>query len=56
MDLAKEAIKAKYMNDETKYMPIWDIIDERWDRQLHSPLHVVEYFFQSNIFLLQHQI
>ena len=31
MDLAKEAIKAKYQNDE------------RWDRQLHSPLHVVGY-------------
>ena len=32
MDLAKEAIKTKYMNDEAKYMPLWDIIDERWDR------------------------
>ena len=42
MDLAKEA---KYMNDETKYMPLWDIIDERWDRQLHSPLHAAGYFF-----------
>ena len=37
MDLTKEAIKAKYMNDETKYMPLRDILDERWDRQVHSP-------------------
>ena len=50
MDLAKEAIKAKYMNDETKYMPLWDIIDERWDRQLHSPLHVDGYFFNPTYF------
>jgi len=50
MDLAKEAIKAKYMNDETKYMPLWDIIDERWDRQLHSPLHAAGYFFNPAYF------
>eukprot|EP00253_Pinus_taeda_P002771 PITA_02771 len=27
MDLAKEAIKRRYGDDETKYMPLWDIID-----------------------------
>ena len=50
MDLAKEAIKAKYQNDETKYMPLWDIIDERWDRQLHSPLHAAGYFLNPAYF------
>ena len=50
MDLAKEAIKEKYQNDETKYMPLWDIIDERWDRQLHSPLHVVGYILNLAYF------
>lgn len=44
VDVAKEAIKAKYMNVETKYMPLWDIIDARWDKQLHSPLHIVGCF------------
>ena len=39
MDLAKEAIKRRYGNEEAKYMPLWDIIDAQWDRKLHSPLH-----------------
>eukprot|EP00253_Pinus_taeda_P035532 PITA_35532 len=50
MDLAKEAIKIRYGDDETKYMPLWDIIATRWDRQLHSPLHAVGYFLNT-IFL-----
>ena len=50
MDLAKEAIKEKNQNDETKYMPLWDIIDERWDRQLHSPLHAARYFLNPAYF------
>ena len=25
-------------------MPLWDIIDERWDKLLHSPLHAAAYF------------
>ena len=50
MDVAKEAIKAKYMNVEAKYMPLWDIIDARWDRQLHSPLHAVGYFLNPTYF------
>ena len=31
-------------------MPLWNIIDERWDRQLHSPLYVVGYFFNPAYF------
>ncbi|KAJ9129249.1 hypothetical protein P3X46_033946 [Hevea brasiliensis] len=27
-----------------KYMPIWDIIDQRWNIQLHSPLHAAAAF------------
>ena len=50
MDLAKEAIKAKYQNDETKYMPLWDIINERWDKQVHSPLHAAGYFLNPTYF------
>jgi hypothetical protein len=50
MDLAKEAIKRRYKDEEAKYMPLWDIIDECWDRQLHSPLHVVGYFLNPTYF------
>ena len=50
MDVAKEAIKEKYMNEEAKYMPLWDIIDERWDRQLQSPLPATGYFLNPTYF------
>eukprot|EP00253_Pinus_taeda_P013226 PITA_13226 len=50
MDLAKEAIKRRYGGDETKYTPLWDIIDARWDRQLHSPLHAAGYFLNPQYF------
>lgn len=26
------------------YKPLWDIIDERWDKQLHRPLHAAAYY------------
>ena len=44
MDLAKEAMKRRCWDEEAHYMPLWDIIDVCWDRQLHSPLHATEYF------------
>ncbi|KAF3780838.1 hypothetical protein EJ110_NYTH38316 [Nymphaea thermarum] len=30
-------------------MPIWKIIDERWSRQLHRPLHVATYYLNPAI-------
>eukprot|EP00253_Pinus_taeda_P003573 PITA_03573 len=45
MDLAKEAIKRRYGDEEAKYMPLWDIIDAHSDRKLNSPLHAARYFF-----------
>ena len=44
MDQAKEVIKARYSDKMQKYFPIWKIIDERWNRQLHRPLHAVGYY------------
>jgi hypothetical protein len=37
MDQAKEQIKAAYKDRVSKYGPIWDIIDRRWNNQLHRP-------------------
>jgi hypothetical protein len=31
----------------TKYGPIWEIIDLRWNNQLHRPIHAVGYFLNS---------
>ncbi|XP_077245531.1 uncharacterized protein LOC143885307 [Tasmannia lanceolata] len=44
MDRAKEAIAKNLGNIKKKYEQIWNIIDERWDRQLHRPLHAAGYF------------
>ncbi|XLR00269.1 hypothetical protein S83_066467, partial [Arachis hypogaea] len=31
------------------YIPIWDIIDARWDNQLHRPLHAAGYYLNPQI-------
>eukprot|EP00253_Pinus_taeda_P019247 PITA_19247 len=44
MDQAKEKIKTVYKDRVANYGPIWAIIDERWNNQLHHPIHAVGYF------------
>eukprot|EP00253_Pinus_taeda_P022551 PITA_22551 len=44
MDQAKEQIKRAYKDKVAKYGPIWAIVDERWNNQLHCPIHADEYF------------
>eukprot|EP00253_Pinus_taeda_P029038 PITA_29038 len=44
MDQAQEQIKRAYKDIVAKYGPISAIIDERWNNQLHRPIHVAEYF------------
>ncbi|KAG2715052.1 hypothetical protein I3760_03G058700 [Carya illinoinensis] len=40
MERAKENIKARCNNKVSIFSPFTRIIDSRWDKQLHSPLHV----------------
>eukprot|EP00253_Pinus_taeda_P033784 PITA_33784 len=44
MDQAKEQIKTIYRDRVAKYGPIWAIFDERWNNQLHRPIHAAGYF------------
>eukprot|EP00253_Pinus_taeda_P035894 PITA_35894 len=44
MDQAKEQIKRAYKDKVAKYGPILAIIDERWNNQLHRPIHAIGYF------------
>eukprot|EP00253_Pinus_taeda_P011454 PITA_11454 len=44
MDQAKEQIKRAYKDKVANYGPIWAIIDERWNNQLHRPIHAAGYF------------
>jgi len=41
---AKEQIKRAYKDKVAKYGPIWAIIDEKWNNQLHRPIHATRYF------------
>jgi hypothetical protein len=44
MDQAKVQIRETYKDRVTKYGPIWEIIDRRWNNQLHRPIHATGYF------------
>ncbi|XP_028216555.1 uncharacterized protein LOC114398571 [Glycine soja] len=44
MENAKEKIKYNFNYTRKSYEPVWKIIDERWDHQLHRPLHVAAYY------------
>ncbi|WOL06774.1 hypothetical protein Cni_G15508 [Canna indica] len=44
MDRAKEQIAKRLDNVEKRYKKIWEIIDKRWNYQLHRPLHASAYF------------
>nr|XP_007147219.1 hypothetical protein PHAVU_006G105700g [Phaseolus vulgaris]ESW19213.1 hypothetical protein PHAVU_006G105700g [Phaseolus vulgaris] len=44
MDIAKEKIQNLFNGVSKSYTPIWEIIDHRWDNQLHRPLHAAGYY------------
>jgi hypothetical protein len=48
MDRAKEAVMKAFNNNAEKFGPICDIIDKRWDCQLHRPLHVAGFFLNPD--------
>lgn len=50
MDRAKEAIAEGFKQNQSKYMPLYKIIDERWDSQLHRPLHAAGHFLNPAIY------
>ncbi|XP_061352114.1 uncharacterized protein LOC133297067 [Gastrolobium bilobum] len=44
MDRAKEEIAKSFNHEEKRYKDVWEIIDKRWDLQLHRPVHAATYF------------
>ncbi|XP_075669714.1 uncharacterized protein LOC142639412 [Castanea sativa] len=50
MDKAKENIKARLKNKISTYIPFTSVIDARWDKQLHSPLHAAGCYLNPGIF------
>ncbi|RWR88537.1 hypothetical protein CKAN_01755600 [Cinnamomum micranthum f. kanehirae] len=52
MDRAKEAIASAFGGKEERYNNIFEIIDRRWDVQMHRPLHATGYFLNPEFFYL----
>ena len=50
MDKAKEAIMKSFKNDESKYKDVFAIIDNRWNCQLHWPLHAAGHFLNLEFY------
>eukprot|EP00253_Pinus_taeda_P002401 PITA_02401 len=50
MDRTKEAIKTFCKGDESKYLFLWQIINSKCDKQLHSPLHAAGAYLNPRFF------
>ncbi|KAK9143314.1 hypothetical protein Syun_012714 [Stephania yunnanensis] len=50
IERAKIQIKAYYKGVEGKYLPIWEIIERRWNMQVQSPLHTAAACLNPAIF------
>ncbi|GKE17534.1 zf-BED domain-containing protein [Tanacetum coccineum] len=49
MKKAKEEIKSNYKSVQSRYEPIINIVDARWENQLNRPLHVAGYFLNPRM-------
>lgn len=50
MDRAKEAICDSFPNKEDEYKKAFEIIDHRWECQLHKPLHAAGHYLNPGFF------
>lgn len=50
MDRAKEAITKSFDGREEKYKEVFKIIDQRWEVQLHRPLHAAGHYLNPEFF------
>ncbi|XP_042420139.1 uncharacterized protein LOC122008462 [Zingiber officinale] len=50
MDRAKETIMKAFKEKEEKYKEVFEIIDARWECQLHRPLHAAGHYLNPEYF------
>ncbi|KAL4558328.1 hypothetical protein LXL04_036526 [Taraxacum kok-saghyz] len=50
MDRAKETIAKSFLNKEVVYQKAFKFIDERWECQLHRPLHAAGHYLNPAIY------
>ncbi|XP_058007664.1 uncharacterized protein LOC110641407 [Hevea brasiliensis] len=56
MDRAEEAIAKSFGEKEEKYKAVLEIINKRWESQLHQPLHAAGHYLNSEFFYSNTQI
>ncbi|XP_075493545.1 uncharacterized protein LOC142531331 [Primulina tabacum] len=56
MDRAKEKIAKAFGNNEDRYKEVFEIIDNRWQLQLHQDLHAAGYFLNPQFFYSNSEI
>ncbi|PNX84021.1 HAT family dimerization domain containing protein, partial [Trifolium pratense] len=49
MDQAKEKIQVNFNSVQRSYKPLWDIIDDQWDGQMHRLLHAAGYYLNPKL-------
>lgn len=50
MDRAQEAIAKAFKGNVAKYSDVFELIDKRWECQLHRPLHAAGYFLNPEFY------
>ncbi|KAK1419670.1 hypothetical protein QVD17_28923 [Tagetes erecta] len=55
MDKAKETIRSAFDKDDDCKV-VYDIIDKRWECQLHHPLHAAGYYFNPELYCTNPEI
>jgi len=50
MDSIKESIAREFNHKPQFYKPLWDVIDDVWNKHLHNPLHAAGYFLNPTAF------
>ncbi|XP_050897017.1 uncharacterized protein LOC127103817 [Lathyrus oleraceus] len=50
MGVAKESIEKAFNSNSSKYKAVFDIIDKRWECQLHHPLHSAGYYLNPEYY------
>lgn len=53
IDEAKEQIVKHQDGKERDYKDIWEIIDKKWDFQLHHELYVTQYFLHPHFLYVE---
>ncbi|KAG7577018.1 hypothetical protein ISN45_Aa03g013410 [Arabidopsis thaliana x Arabidopsis arenosa] len=50
VDSIKESIAREFNHKPQLYKPLWDVIDDVWNKHLHNPLHAAGYFLNPTAF------